>query len=474
MSVDPTLLDDLEWRGLLAESTDRDALRAALAEGSVRYYVGFDPTAPSLHMGNLVQIVTAMRLQRAGHTPFALVGGATGMIGDPRDSGERTLNSLDTVQEWTARVRAQIEPFLSFEGDNAATMVNNFDWTAGLSVIDFLRDIGKHFPVNRMLARETVRRQIEPFLSFEGSNAATMVNNYDWTASLSTIDFLRDIGKHFPVNRMLARDVVKSRLEAGISYTEFSYVLLQSMDFLTLHRQHGITLQFGGSDQWGNLTGGVDLIRRAEGATAHAFATPLITKADGTKYGKTEGGALWLDPELMPPYAFHQFWLNVEDEKVGELLRVFTFLSREEIEDLEARHAEKPFLREAQKVLADEVTSLVHGPDETENAKAAAQALFGTGDITSLSAATLEAALGEAGSVDVDGAGIPDVVDLLVLTGLAKSKGEARRTVGEGGAYVNNVRVDDPEHVPAPDDLIASSWLVLRRGKKRFAGVRVR
>ena len=423
MSVDPTLLDDLAWRGLLAESTDRDALRAALSEGSVRFYVGFDPTAPSLHMGNLVQIVTAMRLQRAGHTPYALVGGATGMIGDPRDSGERTLNSLATVQEWTARVRGQIEPFLSFEGENAATMVNNHDWTAGLSVIDFLRDIGKYFPVNRMLARETVKR----------------------------------------------------RLESGISYTEFSYVLLQSMDFLTLFREHGVSLQFGGSDQWGNLTGGVELIRRAEGGSAHAFATPLITKADGTKYGKTEGGALWLDPELLAPYAFHQFWLNVEDEKVGELLRVFTFLPREEIEALEARHAEKPFLREAQKVLADEVTTLVHGATETENAKAAAAALFGGGDVTTLSAATVEAALGEAGAYDVDGSGgIPDIVELLTLTGLAASKGEARRTVTEGGAYVNNVRVDDPAHVPTSQDLIASSWLVLRRGKKRFAGVRVR
>lgn len=422
MPVDPTLLDDLAWRGLLAESTDRDALGAALAEGSVRYYVGFDPTAPSLHMGNLVQIVTAMRLQRAGHTPFALVGGATGMIGDPRDSGERTLNSLDTVQDWTDRVRRQIEPFLSFEGDNAATMVNNHDWTAGLSVIDFLRDIGKHFPVNRMLGRETVKR----------------------------------------------------RLESGISYTEFSYVLLQSMDFLTLFRNHGVTLQFGGSDQWGNLTGGVELIRRAEGGHAHAFATPLITKADGTKYGKTEGGALWLDPELMAPYAFHQFWLNVEDEKVIELIKTFTFVSREDIEALEVRHAEKPFLREAQKLLADEVTTLVHGSVETEQAKTAAAALFGGGDITALSAVTLGAALAEAGVVEVDGgAGIPDVVELLTLTGLAASKGEARRTIAEGGAYLNNVRVDDPAFTPTASDLIGSSWLVLRRGKKRFAGVRV-
>lgn len=420
--MDPHLLDDLEWRGLLAHSTDRDALRAALSEGSVRFYVGFDPTAPSLHMGHLVQVLTAKRLQEAGHTPYALVGGATGMIGDPKESGERTLNSLDTVKEWTDRVRGQIEPFLAFDGDNGATMVNNYDWTAGLS----------------------------------------------------TIDFLRDVGKHFPVNRMLARDVVARRLEAGISYTEFSYVLLQSMDFLELYRQHGVTLQFGGSDQWGNLTAGAELIRRADGGHAHAFATPLLTKSDGTKYGKTEGGALWLDPEMMAPYAFHQFWLNVEDEKVGELLRVFTFLSREEIEALEARHAEKPFLREAQKLLADEVTTLVHGAGETEQAKAAAQALFGTGDITSLSAATLAAALGEAGAVELDaGTGIPGIVDLLTLTGLAQSKGEARRTVAEGGAYLNNVRIEDPEHVPTAGDLVAGSWLVLRRGKKRFAGVRV-
>jgi tyrosyl-tRNA synthetase len=423
VSVDPTLLDDLEWRGLVAHSTDLDALRETLAGGSVRFYVGFDPTAPSLHMGNLVQILTARRLQDAGHTPYALVGGATGMIGDPRDSGERTLNTLDTVKEWVERVRRQIEPYLSFEGDNAATMVNN----------------------------------------------------YDWTASLSTIDFLRDIGKHFPVNRMLARDVVKSRLEAGISYTEFSYVLLQSMDFLNLYRDHGVTLQFGGSDQWGNLTGGVELIRRSDGGKAHAFATPLVTKADGTKYGKTEGGALWLDPEMMSPYAFYQFWLNVEDEKVGELLRIFTFLSRAEIEELEAQHAEKPFLRAAQRALAEQVTGLVHGAEETERIKAASAALFGGGDLSGLSTTTLGAALREAGSATLDGdEPMPSVVDLLVASGLAKSKGEARRTVSEGGAYLNNVRVEDPEQVPGPDDLIGGSWLVLRRGKKNFAGVEVR
>ena len=422
MTVDQNLLDDLEWRGLVAHSTDLDALRAALAEGSVRFYVGFDPTAPSLHMGNLVQILTAKRLQDAGHTPYALVGGATGMIGDPKESGERQLNSLDTVKEWVERVR----------------------------------------------------RQIEPFLSFDGANAATMVNNYDWTASLSTIDFLRDIGKHFPVNRMLARDVVKSRLDAGISYTEFSYVLLQSMDFLNLYRDHGVTLQFGGSDQWGNLTGGVELIRRADGGKAHAFATPLITKADGTKYGKTEGGALWLDPEMMSPYAFYQFWLNVEDEKVGELLRVFTFLPRAEIEEIEAQHAEKPFLRGAQRALAEQVTTLVHGAEETARIKEASGALFGTGDLRSVGWRTLQAALSTARPlVTVPADDVPTIVDLLVETELVKSKGEARRAVAEGGAYLNNERVEDPDYVPTDADLIEDRLLVLRRGKKNFAGVEV-
>ncbi len=265
MTEDLHVLDDLEWRGLLAHSTDLDALRAEMDERPVRFYVGFDPTAPSLHMGHLVQVLTARRLQEAGHVPFALVGGATGMIGDPRESGERALNSLDVVKSWVDKVRAQIEPFLSFEGDNAATMVNN----------------------------------------------------YDWTASLSTIDFLRDVGKHFPVNRMLARDTVRKRLDDGISYTEFSYVLLQSMDYLNLHRDYGVTLQFGGSDQWGNITAGVELIRRTDGDHVHALATPLLTRSDGTKYGKSEGGALWLDPDMLSPDAFFQFWLNAEDENVG-------------------------------------------------------------------------------------------------------------------------------------------------------------
>ena len=415
------VLDELEWRGLIAHSTDRDALRAALGEGSVKFYVGFDPTAPSIHMGNLVQVLTARRLQDAGHTPYILVGGATGMIGDPRDSGERTLNSLDTVKEWTERVRQQVSRFVSFEGDNAATTVNNYDWTASLSVIDFLRDIGKHFPVNRMLARDTVKR----------------------------------------------------RLESGISYTEFSYVLLQSMDYLNLFREHGVALQFGGSDQWGNITGGADLVRRVTGESVFAFATPLVTKADGTKYGKTEGGALWLDPAMMSPYAFHQFWLNVEDEKVGEMLRIFTFLTREEIEDLEQQTADKPFLRAGQKRLADEVTALVHGEHEVEQAKAAAAALFGGGDLSSIKPDTLASALREAGGTTLPAGELPAILDLLVAAGLVKSKGEARRTVAEGGAYLNNVRIEDPDLQPTAADLVAGSWLVLRRGKKNFAGVEV-
>jgi len=369
-------------------------------------------------MGNLLQIVTAIRLQRAGHTPYVLVGGATGMIGDPKESSERTLNDTATVKDWTERVRRQVEPFMSFDGDNAATMVNNFDWTE----------------------------------------------------NLSTIDFLRDIGKHFPVNRMLAREVVRSRLESGISYTEFSYVLLQSLDFLNLFRDHGVTLQFGGSDQWGNLTGGVELIRRADGGHAHAFATPLVTKADGTKYGKSEAGALWLDPEMMSPYAFFQFWLNVEDEKVGELLRIFTFLSREEIEALEAEHAEKPFLRAAQRRLATDVTSLVHGADATTRIEEASAALFSGGSLAEADPDVLVEALATARPLVTDADG-KSVTDLFVEAGLVQSRGEARRAVAEGGAYVNNERVDDPDYVPTADDFLGGRVLVLRRGKKSFAGV---
>ena len=416
------VLDDLEWRGLIAHSTDLDALRAEMDEGPIKVYVGFDPTAPSLHFGNLLQILTVRRLQDAGHKPYGLVGGATGMIGDPKDAGERKLNTLDTVKQWSATFREQLERFLSFEGDNAATVVNNYDWTAGLSVIDFLRDIGKHFPVNRMLARE----------------------------------------------------VVKSRLEAGISYTEFSYVLLQSMDYLNLFRDFGITLQTGGSDQWGNLTGGVELIRRVEGMRVNALATPLVTKSDGTKFGKTETDTVWLDAGMTSPYAFHQFWFNQDDRDVIKLLKYFTFRSREEIQDLEEQTEDKPFLRAAQRALADDVTTLVHGAEETERIKAASAALFGSGELSELDRSTLGAALSEAGAIQVKREdGMPGIVDLLAESGLCQSKGAARRTVAEGGAYLNNRRVEDPELVPAESDLLAGTWLVLRRGKKNLAGVEV-
>jgi tyrosyl-tRNA synthetase len=422
VTTDQHVLDELEWRGLIAHSTDIDALRAELSEDMVKVYCGFDPTAPSLHMGNLLQILTLRRLQDAGHKPYGLVGGATGMIGDPKEAGERQMNSLDTVKQWSANVRSQLERFLSFEG----------------------------------------------------SNAAVVVNNYDWTAGLSTIEFLRDIGKHFPVNRMLAREVVRSRLESGISYTEFSYVLLQSMDYLNLYRDFGVTLQTGGSDQWGNITAGAELIRRVDGARVNALATPLVTKADGTKFGKTESGTLWLDASMTSPYTFYQFWLNSDDRDVVNLLRYYTFRSREEIDDLETQTREKPFLRAAQRALADDVTTLVHGAGETERIKAAAAALFGSGELPSLSLDTLGAALREAGSVQVTrAAGLPNVVDLLVETGLAASKGAARRTISEGGAYLNNRRVEDPEQVPTAEDLLGGSWLVLRRGKKNIAGVEV-
>ncbi|MGE5720022.1 MAG: tyrosine--tRNA ligase [Nocardioidaceae bacterium] len=422
MTTDLHVLDELEWRGLIAHSTDLDALRAELSEGMVKVYCGFDPTAPSLHMGNLLQILTLKRFQDAGHKPYGLVGGATGMIGDPKETGERQMNSLDTVKLWSANVRGQLERFLSFEG----------------------------------------------------SNAAFVVNNYDWTAGLSTIEFLRDIGKHFPVNKMLAREVVKSRLEIGISYTEFSYVLLQSMDYLNLHRDFGVTLQTGGSDQWGNITAGVDLIRRVEGARVNALATPLVTKADGTKFGKTESGTVWLDASMTSPYAFYQFWLNTDDRDVVDLLKYYTFRTREEIEDLEAQTKEKPFLRAAQRALADDVTNLVHGPEETQRIKDASAALFGTGELTELSVETLGAALREAGAVQVKrGEGMPGIVDLFVETGLVASKGAARRTIAEGGAYLNNRRVEDPDLVPGAEDLVGGTWLVLRRGKKHLAGVEV-
>ncbi len=416
------VLDDLEARGLLAHSTDRDALRAELDRGPVTYYVGFDPTAPSLHMGNLVQLVTARRLQQAGHHPLVLVGGATGLIGDPKDAGERTLHSKDLIASWVERIRRQVSGLVDLDGDNPATVVNNLDWTQQVPVLDFLRDIGKHFPVNRMLGRE----------------------------------------------------VVRARLEAGISYTEFSYVLLQAMDYLELFRRYGCRLQSGGSDQWGNITAGVELIRRAEGAQVHAFATPLVTKADGTKYGKTESGSLWLDPELMSPYAFHQFWLQAEDSKVAEYLRLFSFRPVAEIEAMVAEHEQRPQARLAQRALAAEVTALVHGDDELAAAEQAGQALFGRGDLAALPEPVLAAALEEVPHARVEAADtLPSVVDGLVTTGLAASRGQARRTVEEGGAYVNNERVTVADEPLSSGALLHGRWVVLRKGKRSVAGLEV-
>ena len=413
----PHVLDDLDARGLIAHSTDADALRAALDEGPITYYVGFDPTAPSLHIGNLLQILTARRLQLAGHRPLMLVGGSTGLIGDPKETGERVMNTRETVGEWVAQIQRQVAAFVDFDGDHAATMVNNLDWTE----------------------------------------------------NLGTIDFLRDVGKHFPVNRMLARDVVSSRLESGISYTEFSYVLLQSMDYLELHRRHGCVLQTGGSDQWGNITAGVELIRRAEGARVHALATPLVTKSDGTKFGKTESGTVWLDPGLTSPYAFHQSWIQAEDSKVGEYLKQFTFVPVEEIDALMVEHDQKPGLRLAQRRLAAEMTTLVHGSEETAAAELAAQAFFGRGDLADLPEPTLAAALREAGAVDLHEP--PTVVDALVACGLADSRSAARRAVADGGAYVNNERVGDPDTVIAGPMLLHGRWAVLRKGKRSVSGI---
>lgn len=414
------ILEDLQWRGIIALSTDLDALRADLAKGPMTYYAGFDPTAASLHVGNLVQILTLRRLQLAGNRPLALVGGATGLIGDPKEGAERTLAPREVVAEWVQRIRRQIEPFLDFGGEYAARMVNNLDWTAGLSAIDFLRDIGKHFRVNRMMAKEVV---------------AARLNSAE-----------------------------------GISYTEFSYQILQGMDFLELFRRYGCRLQNGGSDQWGNLTAGSDLIRRVTGESVHLIATPLITDSQGRKLGKsTGGGSLWLDPELTPPYALYQYFLNVEDAQVPSLLRIFTFLDREEIEALEKETAERPAARLGQRRLAEEVTRLVHGAEETRQVIAASQALFGRGSLADLPPATLRAALAEAGLLAVSE--LRPVAVLLKETGLVGSLGEARRTIAEGGAYVNNQRVVDGDVPLAEDALLHGRFVVLRRGKRTVAGV---
>ncbi len=415
------ILDELAWRGLISQTTDEAALRAALDAGSVTLYCGFDPTAPSLHLGNLMQILTVRRFQDAGHKPLMLVGGATGLIGDPNETGERTLNPVEVVEEWVARIRAQIEPLMSFEGANAARMVNNFEWTASLDTITFLRDVGKHFRLGTMIAKDTVARR-------------------------------------------LASD-------EGISFTEFAYQVLQGMDFLELYRRYGCTLQTGGSDQWGNLLSGTDLIRKAEGVTVHALTTPLMVKMDGSKFGKTASGAVWLDPEMTSPYAFYQFWLNSDDADVVTLLKYFTFRSREEIEALGRAVADEPFKREAQKALAADVTALVHGSAALDAAVAASQAIFGRGELAALDAATLEGVAESAPSAEVVAG--TSFVDALVAVGLVESRSEARRAIADGGAYLNNESVTDPDLALTASAAIAGGWAVVRRGKKTVGLVRI-
>ena len=416
------ILDELSWRGLIAQSTDIDALRRELDQGPVTLYCGFDPTAPSLHAGNLVPLLMLKRFQRAGHRPIVLAGGATGMIGDPRDTGERTLNTLDVVAEWAGRIRGQLERFVDFDDSPTGAIVeNNLNWTGPQSVLEFLRDVGKHFSVNVMLNRETVKRRLE---------------------------------------------------SDGMSYTEFSYLLLQSQDYQQLYRNYGCKLQVGGSDQWGNLIGGVDLIRRTDSAAVHALTAPLVTDAEGRKFGKsTGGGNLWLDPEMTSPYAWYQYFVNVGDADVLRYLRMFTFLTQEEIAALAEDTEQRPQLRAAQKRLAEEFTTLVHGEEQTRQVINASQALFGRGELGELDAKTLDAAMAEVPNGKVEPTGESTIVDLLIAGGLADSKGSARRAVKEGGAYVNNVKIADEEWKPAASDALHGRWLVVRKGKRNVAGV---
>lgn len=420
-----SILDELTWRGLIAQTTDRDALAADISKGPISVYGGFDPTAASLHAGHLVPLLTLSRFQRAGHRPIVLAGGATGLIGDPRDTSERSLHGADTVAEWAGRIRGQLERFVEFS---------------------------------------------------DSPTGAIVANNLDWTGQLTALEFLRDLGKHFSVNVMLDRDTIRRRLEGdGISYTEFSYMLLQANDYVQLHRKYGCSLQIGGSDQWGNIVAGVRLARQLDGASVHALTVPLVTAADGTKFGKsTGGGNLWLDPEMTSPYAWYQYFINTADADVVRYLRWFTFLSADEVDELQTATTERAHERAAQRRLAAEVTTLVHGESATQAVEHASGALFGRGELDRLDEGTLTAALTEAGNGEparlADGE--PDtIVDLLVSSGLSESKGAARRTIKEGGVYVNNTRVDAEDWAPSDGDYLTGGWLVLRRGKRNIAGV---
>ena len=414
---------DLQWRGLIAQSTDEKVLADLLNNQSITFYIGFDPTAPSLHLGNLMQILLAKRLQLAGHKPLALVGGATGLIGDPKDTGERNLNEEETVITWTENIAKQLVKYFDFFGDNKCDVVNNFDWTSKIDAISLLRDLGKHFSINRMLEREAVSARL---------NAS------------------------------------------GISYTEFSYAILQANDFLELFNKYNCVLQTGGSDQWGNITAGVDLVRRVKSKTVHALTTPLMVKADGTKFGKTEAGTVWLSPELTSPYSFYQFWLNTDDRDIATLLKYFSFASKEVIEDLIEKVRTDASSRSAQKYLAQELTTLVHSKEQCEQVILASQALFGQGELKDIDKNILVAALSEAGLTKIKlTTEMPNILDILQQTNLCESKSAAKRTVEEGGAYINNVRISDLNWTPTKTDLIHGSLLVVRRGKKVMAGVEI-
>ena len=412
--------EELKWRGLIAQSTDEKVLSDLLNNQSIAFYIGFDPTAPSLHLGNLMQILTAKRLQLAGHKPIALVGGATGLIGDPKESGERNLNEEEIVIDWTSKIAKQLIKFFDFFGNNKCEVVNNFEWTSQIDAISLLRDLGKHFSINRMLDREAVSARL---------NAS------------------------------------------GISYTEFSYAILQANDYLELNKKFDCVLQTGGSDQWGNITAGVDLIRRVLSKQVHALTTPLMVKADGNKFGKTEEGTIWLSSDLTSPYSFYQFWLNSDDRDMEHLLKYFSFASKEVIEDLLKELKEKPSERSAQKFLAKELTTLVHGIDDSEQVIAASSALFGQGDLQNISKEILISALSEAGLTKlIKKPEETTIIDLLVETKLCESKSSAKRTIDEGGAYVNNERITDANWKVSSDVLIHGSVLVVRRGKKSMAG----
>ena len=424
MTNNTNIVDELEWRGLINQSTDLEALKEA-TENPISLYCGFDPTGSSLHAGHLVPLIILKRFQQFGHRPIALAGGATGMIGDPRDVGERSMLTEEQIAENMQMIKTQLESFVDFTDES------------------------------------------------DVSSPAVMVNNADWISQINVIEYLRDIGKNFSLNTMLDRDTVKRRLESdGISYTEFSYMLLQANDFVHLHNEYDCVLQIGGGDQWGNIVSGVDLNRRVNGAKVHGLTVPLVTDAEGNKFGKsTGGGKLWLDPQLTSPYSWYQYFINAGDAVVIDYLRWFTFLTQEEIADLERKVEEEPYKREAQRVLAREMTTLVHGAQATEAVELASQALFGKAELQDLDEATLSSALQETEVAEVSSDAT--ILDLLVGAGLEKSKGAARRTVGEGGAYVNNQRIEDIEWSPSSQDLLHGSWLVLRKGKKRFAGARV-